>query len=75
MQGVKKFRAKIGDTNAPSVALFKKLGFIETGRSEIFKEVILELEEPQGQDRRDHDKTAWTRITSGASSLQKALYD
>jgi L-amino acid N-acyltransferase YncA len=72
MQGVKKFRAKIGDTNRPSIALFKKLGFVETGRSEIFKEVVLELEEPQGEE---YEKTAWKRIISGASSLQKALYD
>jgi RimJ/RimL family protein N-acetyltransferase len=72
MQRVKKFRAKIGVANEPSIALFKKLGFTETGRSEIFKEVILELEEPQGEE---YEKTAWTRITAGASNLQKALYD
>ena len=42
-QGVTKFRAKIGEANAPSIALFCKLGFVEVSRSSIFLEVTLEL--------------------------------
>ncbi|KAG7989842.1 hypothetical protein I3843_03G257800 [Carya illinoinensis] len=38
------FRAKIGESNGTSLALFKKLGFKETSYSEIFKEVTLELQ-------------------------------
>lgn len=41
--GIHKFRAKIGESNEASLNLFKKLGFMETSRSEIFKEVTLEL--------------------------------
>lgn len=43
MQGVSRFRAKIGFANAGSLALFRKLGFAEVGRSEVFKEATLEL--------------------------------
>lgn len=42
-QGVTKFRAKIGEANAPSIRLMSKLGFAHVSRSEIFKEVTLEL--------------------------------
>lgn len=41
--GVTKFRAKIGEANAPSIRLMSKLGFAHVSRSEIFKEVTLEL--------------------------------
>lgn len=41
--GIHKFRAKIGESNEASLYLFKKLGFMETSRSEIFKEATLEL--------------------------------
>ncbi|KAF6264895.1 GNAT domain-containing protein [Scenedesmus sp. NREL 46B-D3] len=42
--GVTKFRVKIGENNAASVALFsRKLGFVEVSRSAVFKEVTLEL--------------------------------
>ncbi|KAM2015455.1 hypothetical protein FF2_045186 [Malus domestica] len=37
------FRAKIGEQNGASLSLFRKLGFKEISRSEIFKEVTLEL--------------------------------
>ena len=39
---VAKFRAKIGVDNAPSLALFDKLGFARVSYSEIFREVALE---------------------------------
>ncbi|KAH6781023.1 Acyl-CoA N-acyltransferases superfamily protein [Perilla frutescens var. hirtella] len=41
--GIHNFRAKIGESNEASLNLFKKLGFMETSCSEIFKEVTLEL--------------------------------
>jgi L-amino acid N-acyltransferase YncA len=40
---VSRFVAKIGDANAPSLALFASLGFSEVGHSAVFKEVTLEL--------------------------------
>ncbi|XP_044501141.1 N-acetyltransferase 9-like protein [Mangifera indica] len=41
--GINVFRAKIGESNGPSLSLFQKLGFEEVSYSEIFKEVTLEL--------------------------------
>jgi hypothetical protein len=42
--GVTKFRVKIGESNAASLALFsEKLWFAEVSRSAVFKEVTLEL--------------------------------
>ncbi|GMH39330.1 hypothetical protein BSKO_07228 [Bryopsis sp. KO-2023] len=40
--GVKTFHAKIGYDNAPSLNLFKKLGFVEAGKVEVFREFLLE---------------------------------
>lgn len=43
-QGVTRFRVKIGEANAASLALFGgKLGFAEVSRSAVFREVTLEL--------------------------------
>ncbi|KAJ6674598.1 N-ACETYLTRANSFERASE 9 [Salix viminalis] len=41
--GIHVFRAKIGESNGSSLHMFHNLGFQETSRSEIFKEVTLEL--------------------------------
>ncbi|XP_062107241.1 GCN5-related N-acetyltransferase 9 [Humulus lupulus] len=41
--GIHIFRAKIGDSNTPSLTMFRKLGFEEISHSEIFQEVTLEL--------------------------------
>ncbi|KAI9382675.1 hypothetical protein POPTR_014G161800v4 [Populus trichocarpa] len=41
--GIHVFRAKIGESNGSSLNMFCNLGFQETSRSEIFKEVTLEL--------------------------------
>jgi len=42
--GVTRFVAKVGEANAPSLALFtRSLGFTEVSRSSVFKEVTLEL--------------------------------
>eukprot|EP00879_Flechtneria_rotunda_P017786 GHRR01018645.1.p1 GENE.GHRR01018645.1~~GHRR01018645.1.p1 ORF type:complete len:207 (+),score=60.39 GHRR01018645.1:92-712(+) len=42
--GVTKFRAKIGESNGASLALFSKLGYQAVSRSTVFKEVTLELD-------------------------------
>lgn len=39
----KRFAVRIGENNTESVSLFEKLGFIETGYSEVFKEKTLKL--------------------------------
>lgn len=49
--GIHIFRAKIGESNAASLSLFRKLGFMEASYSEIFKEVTLEL--PITQSKRE----------------------
>ena len=41
--GVRRFRAKIGFDNAPSLALFSGLGYTEVSRSDVFREATLEL--------------------------------
>ncbi|EHA8587728.1 putative N-acetyltransferase 9-like protein [Cocos nucifera] len=41
--GIQKFHAKIGDSNAASLKLFRKLGYVDASYSEVFKEVTLEL--------------------------------
>ncbi|WJX39312.1 hypothetical protein P8452_26866 [Trifolium repens] len=42
--GIKTFQVKIGESNVESINLFKKLGFVQTSHSNIFKEVTLELQ-------------------------------
>ncbi|KAK7316527.1 hypothetical protein RJT34_00060 [Clitoria ternatea] len=42
--GINIFRVKIGESNGASLDLFKKLGFVQTSYSNIFKEVTLELQ-------------------------------
>lgn len=37
------FRVKIGDDNLPSLKLFGRLGFVQTGHSHIFEETELQL--------------------------------
>ncbi|KAJ0973633.1 hypothetical protein J5N97_015598 [Dioscorea zingiberensis] len=41
--GIQTFRAKIGESNKPSLDLFRKLGFQDVSYSDAFKEVTLEL--------------------------------
>jgi hypothetical protein len=75
LQSVTRFRAKIGEANAASQALFKRLGYVEVGRSEVFKEVTLELGcggeggEAVGADG------AWERVLQGAAAGHKGRYD
>ncbi|PRW57327.1 N-acetyltransferase 9 [Chlorella sorokiniana] len=64
--GVTKFRAKIGESNAPSIQLMNKLGFEEVSRSSIFKEATLELP-VQG--------AAAERLAAVAAAMQTAAYD
>lgn len=65
-QGVTKFRAKVGEANAPSLQLMTKLGFGEVSRSAIFREVTLEL---------PVDGAAAQRLAAAAAGLQTAAYD
>ncbi|BDA41817.1 N-acetyltransferase 9-like protein [Coccomyxa sp. Obi] len=41
--GIRRFVAKIGDSNEPSQKLFQQLHFKEVGRSTVFKEVTFEV--------------------------------
>lgn len=50
--GLTAFVAKINVGNGPSIALFQKLGFVETARVEAFGEVHLTLELPDAAARR-----------------------
>ncbi|XP_078430052.1 acyl-CoA N-acyltransferases (NAT) superfamily protein [Wolffia australiana] len=47
--GIRKFRAKIGDSNSGSLSLFQKLGFKDVSYSKVFKEVTLEMEIQQAK--------------------------
>jgi hypothetical protein len=50
VQGVEKFRVKVGEGNVASLRLFSsKLGFVECGRSDYFKEITLEFEVGDGE--------------------------
>ncbi|XP_027340237.1 N-acetyltransferase 9-like protein [Abrus precatorius] len=42
--GINIFQVKIGESNEASLDLFRKLGFVQTSYSNIFKEVTLELQ-------------------------------
>jgi hypothetical protein len=65
--GVTKFRVKIGENNAASLALFGgKLEFAEVSRSAVFKEVTLELA-VEGQVAQ--------RLREAGEQLKLGLYD
>lgn len=49
--GIHMFRAKIGESNQPSLYMFRKLGFEDVSFSEIFKEWTLEM--PVTKSKRD----------------------
>lgn len=44
LQGITSFQAKIGLSNASSLKLFGKLGYVEVTRSSVFNEATLLLE-------------------------------
>ncbi|PSC76460.1 histone H3 [Micractinium conductrix] len=67
--GVTKFRAKIGETNAPSIALMTKLGYRQVSRSQIFKEVTLEMPVEAGRWR----PAAMARTKQKATSPAKRV--
>ncbi|KAE9588940.1 hypothetical protein Lal_00012633 [Lupinus albus] len=50
--GINVFQVKIGESNEASINLFKKLGFVQTSHSNIFKEVTLEFQvtEPKNKE-------------------------
>ncbi|XP_071513801.1 alpha/beta-tubulin-N-acetyltransferase 9 [Panulirus ornatus] len=41
--GITRYQVKIGLSNTPSINMFKKMHFLEVGRSEVFQEVTLEV--------------------------------
>ena len=44
LQGINCFQAKIGFSNAASMKLFGRLGYVEVSRSHVFQEATLRLE-------------------------------
>ncbi|KAK7306630.1 hypothetical protein VNO77_44581 [Canavalia gladiata] len=48
--GINKFQVKIGESNGASLDMFKKMGFMQTSYSNIFKEVTLELQITQAKN-------------------------
>ena len=40
---LRRFVAKISDANEPSIAMFKRLGFVASSHSDFFKETTFEL--------------------------------
>lgn len=56
--GIQKYVAKIGCGNEPSLALFRKLGFVEISVSEVFKEVTLERYVTQNVQRQLTQETS-----------------
>lgn len=65
--GITKFRAKIGEANAASLALFvQKLGYQEISRSSVFEEVTLEL--PVSGEVQQ-------RLQAAADALKLGVYD
>ena len=65
------FRAKIGDDNLPSQNLFKSLGYEQVSRSDVFKEVTLEL----GGGRESTKAAEWDKLKKAAQSLRMGEYD
>lgn len=42
--GITRYQVKIGLSNTPSINMFKKMHFLEVGKSEVFQEVTLEVQ-------------------------------
>lgn len=59
--GIHTFNVKIGQSNVPSLNLFKKLGFEEVAVSDIFKEATLEL---------SREKPKWKEIVTSISGCR-----
>ena len=75
-QGVTKFVAKIGETNLASQALFQRLGYAQTSRSEVFKEVTLEVSGGSGGgDAAQPPPPAWQELLQLGKDLRKGQYD
>jgi len=78
LQGVKKFRAKIGEANAASINLFQSLGYIETGRSDVFKEITFELGAEavgDGDGMVRSSPAEWAALVELGAGLEKLAYD
>ncbi|XP_063447457.1 N-acetyltransferase 9-like protein [Mytilus trossulus] len=59
---MKRFTAKIGMDNKPSLAMFKSIGFSEISRSEVFSEITLELNIDDDFKKTLYDKTNMFQI-------------
>ena len=68
--GIKKFRAKIGFDNAPSLARFRKLGYAEVSRSAVFREATLELAAEGGGAG-----AVWAELVALGGRLDLRSYD
>lgn len=69
---ITRFVAKIGEANLASVALFRGLGYVEVGRSEVFKEVTLEMDAHKQQVAQAGPGTA---LIEAAQRLRLGVYD
>lgn len=65
---IKSYQAKIGYTNQPSVNMFKKFGFTESSRSEVFREITLSVCVTDEWLRWLNDNTSFTIVEYNASS-------
>lgn len=66
LQGISCFQAKIGFSNAASLRLFGRLGYVEVSRSQMFKEATLRLEV---------SGTVREALQQQAEKLQLSIYD
>lgn len=64
---MKTFRAKIGDDNTASIALFKSLNYQEVSHSDVFQETTLELSSSA--------KDEWQKILDVSTKLETRRYD
>ncbi|KAL3145230.1 hypothetical protein ABBQ32_000977 [Trebouxia sp. C0010 RCD-2024] len=64
--GISCFQAKIGFSNAASLRLFGRLGYVEVSRSQMFKEATLRLEV---------SGTVREALQQQAEKLQLSIYD
>lgn len=59
---MKRFTAKIGMDNTPSLSMFKSIGFSEISKSEVFNEITLELSVHDDFMKHLHDRTKLLQI-------------
>ena len=74
-QKVTKFRAKIGVANIASQNLFRCLGYVEVGRSEVFQEITFELAATSEGGENNRVADAWQKLLETGAALRKGVYD